>query len=269
MFYEFVANLKTICYIIFNKKLKRLSEMSNPTCAVILIGNELLTGRTPDENMNHIARRMADIGVRFEECRVIPDVKETIVNTLNELRKKYTYVFTTGGIGPTHDDITVECVAYAFQVPVERDDATAKAFEVHFKGRTNEAMLKMAHFPKGAELIPNPLSIAPGFCMENVYCMAGVPKIMRAMLEAVVPNLKKGTEVFTKNIDVFVGESIISKGFECIQRQYAEVELGSYPFRHEGKGATSLVMRSDNTTALENAYNEVISLLNNLDVEYR
>ncbi|MFT7144886.1 MAG: molybdenum cofactor synthesis domain-containing protein [Alphaproteobacteria bacterium] len=243
--------------------------MTNPSCAIILIGNEILSGRTPDENMNHIARRMADIGVRLQECRVIPDDKEVIVNTLNELRKKYTYVFTTGGIGPTHDDITVECVAEAFKVPIERDEATVQAFEEHFKGNTNESLLKMAHFPKGAGLVVNPLSIAPGFRMENVYCMAGVPKIMRVMLEAIIPNLKRGSEIFSKSIDVFAGESIISHGFENIQRQYEEVELGSYPFRHDGKGATSLVMRSDNTTALGNAYKEVISLLNNLDVEYR
>tara|TARA_R110000868_G_scaffold190862_1_gene434710 strand:- start:11771 stop:12502 length:732 start_codon:yes stop_codon:yes gene_type:complete len=243
--------------------------MSNPTCAVVIIGNEILSGRTPDENLNHIARRMSDIGVRFEEARVIPDVVQVIVDTLNELRKKHTYVFTTGGIGPTHDDITMECVAKAFGVGVERHEPTVKAFEDFYKGKTNEAMLKMAHFPEGADLIPNPLSIAPGFKMENVYCMAGVPKIMRVMLEAIIPTLQRGTEIFSKSIDVFVGESIISRGFEEIQRHYADVDLGSYPFRKEGRGCTSLVMRSDNTTSLGNAYKEVISLLNNLEVEYQ
>lgn len=243
--------------------------MTNPTCALILIGDEILSGRTPDANMNHLARRMSDLGIRFKECRVIPDNKQMIVDTVNELRAKYTYVFTTGGIGPTHDDITVESIAAAFGVAVEKDAGTAKAFEEHFGDRVNDALLKMAHFPAGAELIPNTLSIAPGFRMENVYSLAGVPKIMRVMLEAIVPNLKRGSEVFSKSVDVFAGESIISKGFEEVQRQYVDVDLGSYPFRHEGQGCTSLVMRSDNTTALDNAYKDVISLLNNLGVEYK
>jgi molybdenum cofactor synthesis domain-containing protein len=243
--------------------------MSNPTCALALIGNELLSGRTEDANMNHFARRMADLGIRFLECRVIPDDQDVIIQTLNELRKNHTYVFTTGGIGPTHDDITVECVARMFQVPVERHTKTAEAFYEHYGERMNDSVLKMADFPKGADLIANPLSIAPGFKMENVYCMAGVPKIMRIMLEAIAPTLRKGTEVFSKSIDVFAGESIISKDFEAVQKDYKDVELGSYPFRHEGLGATSLVMRSDNMPSLENAYQEVISFLDKLEVEYR
>lgn len=242
--------------------------MSNPTCALVLIGNELLSGRTEDANMNHFARRMNDIGVRFLECRVIPDDKSVIVNTLRELKEKHTYVFTTGGIGPTHDDITVDCIASLFQVPIERDVKTVAAFEKHYGERMNDGILKMADFPKGADLIANPLSIAPGFRMENVYCMAGVPKIMRVMLEAIVPTLQKGDEVFSKSVDVFAGESIISKEFEAVQSVYKDVELGSYPFLHEGKGATSLVVRSDNTEALESAYKQVISFLDKLGVEY-
>lgn len=243
--------------------------MSNPTCALVLIGNELLSGRTEDANMNHLARRMSDIGIRFLECRVIPDDKAVIISCLKELKEKYTYVFTTGGIGPTHDDITVDCVASMFEVPIVRDAKTVEAFENHFGDRLNEGVLKMADFPKGAELVPNTHSIAPGFRMENVYCMAGVPKIMRVMLEAIIPNLQKGNQIFSKSVDVYAGESIISKDFEYVQSIFKDVELGSYPFSREGKGATSLVMRSDNTTSLESAYNQVISFLVKLGVEYR
>ena len=243
--------------------------MTNPTCAVVLIGNELLSGRTEDANMNHIARRMADIGIRFLECRVIPDDKDVIVATLRELKEKYTYVFTTGGIGPTHDDITVECVAHLFQVPVERNAATVKAFEAYYKERMNEGVLKMADFPKGAELIANSLSIAPGFRFENVYCMAGVPKIMRVMLEGIIPSLRKGSEVFSKSVDVYAGESVISAEFERVQKQFSDVEMGSYPFAFEGKGCTSLVLRSDNTASLQQAYQNVISFLGHLGVEYQ
>lgn len=243
--------------------------MSNPTCALVLIGNELLSGRTEDANMNHFARRMNDLGIRFEECRIIADDKLMIVETLRILKEKYTYVFTTGGIGPTHDDITVDCVATLFQVPIERNKKTEEAFTEYYGERMNEGVLKMADFPKGAELIPNTLSMAPGFRMENVFCMAGVPKIMRIMLEAIVPHLRRGSEIFSKSVDVFAGESVISKDFEFVQNHFKDVDLGSYPFQHEGKGATSLVMRSDNTTALEEAYKQVISFLDKLGVEYR
>lgn len=242
---------------------------TQPTCAVLLIGDELLSGRTEDRNMNHIARRVAAEGIHMKEVRVVPDVEREIIDALNALRTKYTYVFTTGGIGPTHDDITVNSIAKMFEVPVIKDENVVKAFEDHYGDDLKPATLNMARFPKGAELIANPISIAPGFRMENVYSMAGVPHIMQVMLEAVVPQLAKGAVVLSKSIDVYAGESVISADFAALQDQYPTAELGSYPFRGDnGAGCTSLVIRTTDAAVLENAHAALTKMLDSLQVRY-
>lgn len=243
--------------------------MTQPTCAVLLIGDELLSGRTQDANFNHIAVRMGEIGIHMKEARIVPDNEYEIIEALKALKEKYTYVFTTGGIGPTHDDITVQTLARLFQVPVLRDEKTYQAFKDYYKEDLKEATLKMAHFPKGAELIANPMSIAPGFRMENIYCMAGIPAIMRVMLEAVIPTLDTGKVMLSKSIDVYTGESTISKDFESLQEKYPRAELGSYPFRNEaGKPCTSLVIRTTDPHTLESAYTDIKTMLKHLMVRY-
>jgi molybdenum cofactor synthesis domain-containing protein len=240
----------------------------NPTCSIILIGDELLSGRTEDANMHHIACEMAKIGVRLQEVRVIPDDEDEIIETLNTLRKKYTYVFTTGGIGPTHDDITAACVAKAFGVEIYRDESVVEQFQQRVDYKVREATLKMADFPVGSELIPNPLTTAPGFRMENVFVMAGIPKVMRIMLEEIIPQLETGDVIQSKHVDILAGESKISFHFEAIQNRYEKtVSLGSYPFRHEGEYCTSLVLRSDDAKLLIAAFNDVEAMLIDLKIE--
>lgn len=245
------------------------NKKKSPTCAVILIGNELLSGRTPDANFNVIARRMKDLGIIMKECRVIADHKRTIIETINELREKYSYVFTTGGIGPTHDDITTACVAEAFGVPICRDSGTEKAFRDHYGDRVKEATFQMADFPEGARLIPNAISIAPGFVMGNVFVMAGIPRVMQAMLDSIVPMLERGEEIYTQSVDVFAAESEISLRFEEIQNEFMNVDLGSYPFKVGDRFGTSLVGQSTDKESLDKAFTKVRNLINELGVETR
>lgn len=240
----------------------------NPTCSIILIGDELLSGRTEDANMNHIACEMAKIGIRLEEVRVIPDDEGVIIKTLNTLRKKYTYVFTTGGIGPTHDDITTECVAKAFGVEIYRDESVVELFKQRHGNEIRDTVFKMADFPVGAETIPNDISTAPGFKMDNVFVMAGIPNIMRVMLQEIIPHLENGPVVQSLQVDILAGESQISLPFEEIQNKYNKaVSLGSYPFKHDGKYCTSLVLRSDDEGLLSNAFSDVESMLQVLSIE--
>jgi len=245
------------------------NKKNNPTCAVILIGNEILSGRTADANLNHIARKMSEIGIVLEEARVIADVKRTIVETVNELREKYTYVFTTGGIGPTHDDITAISIAKAFDVPIVRDEETATLFRKNYGENISEATFKMADFPKGAQLVRNVITVAPGFYIGNVFAFAGIPRVMQAMLQAVIPLLEKGEDIYTKSIDVLAGESKISESFENIQNRYRTLDLGSYPFKVGGIFGTSLVIRGNDKENVEAAFGEVQSMLKEMNVEIR
>lgn len=245
------------------------NKKKSPTCAVILIGNELLSGRTVDSNFNMIACQMKNLGIVMKECRIIGDYQNTIIQTLNELRQKYTYIFTTGGIGPTHDDITTASVAKAFGVDIRRDEKTVEEFKAHYKDKLKEATLKMADFPEGADLIPNPLSIAPGFRLENVFCFAGVPSVAKVMLEAVVPLLMRGDEIYTRSIDVFLRESEISLAFEDIQNKFVDVELGSYPFKIGNRVGTSLVGQGTNKSSLDASFEHIQTLIQDLNGEIR
>ena len=177
-----------------------IMQTSNPKAALVIIGDEILSGRTLDANTQHIAITLGKFGVELKEVRVIPDDELKIVATINELRKAFRYVFTTGGIGPTHDDITSSSIAKAFGVEVYKNEKAYLLLEEYYgKENLNEGRAKMAYVPEGARLIDNPVTIAPGFCMDNVYVMAGIPKIMHAMLDAILPELEKGAEVKGKN----------------------------------------------------------------------
>ena len=221
--------------------------------SLIIIGNEILSGRTQDKNLSYLASWLNEIGIQLSEVRVIRDEENEIVSTVKLLSDKYDYVFTTGGIGPTHDDITTECIAKAFGVEVETNDEALKILKEYYKdSELTEARMKMAKIPKGAELVDNPVSKAPGFRMKNVFVMAGIPKIMQGMLEGARKHLKIGDIVKSESIDVYMPESYVAEELSIMQDNYPDVEIGSYPFSSpDGKYGTSLVMRSSNVDLLK------------------
>ncbi len=237
------------------------------TAAVILIGNEILSGSVKDANLAYIAERMTELGIRLRECRIIPDEEDVIVDTVNTLRNAHTYVFTTGGIGPTHDDITMRCIAKAFGVEVYRDAATVEVFKKHYGDRATDATYRMCDFPVGAKLIHCKTTPAPGFSMGNVYVMAGVPKIMQDMLDTATPNLTKGKPIVSHSYTAFTVESRISVAFEEIQKQYPQLELGSYPQRIENQPAVKLVARGADADAVVAAGDKIRTLLTDLGAE--
>ena len=239
--------------------------------AVLLIGDELLSGRTQDVNLQAIAKFLAPLGVQVAEARVVADVPEDIIAGVNELRSKYDYVFTTGGIGPTHDDKTADAVAAAFGVNIDVRDDAREILQAHYKGTSslNEARLRMARIPDGASLIANPVSRAPGFQLGNVFVMAGVPSITRGMLQDVGHRLKGGQVVASRTFRAKgVGESQISKGLEALEANASgAVAFGSYPwFTPEGYGV-HLVARSANAAALEKAGADLAALIRGCGVE--
>ncbi len=232
------------------------------TACVIIIGNEILSGRTQDINLNWLAKSLNDIGVRLKEARVVPDSEAAIVGAVNGCRKLYDYVFITGGIGPTHDDITTACVASAFGVKVLRDGEAERRLRAHYTAdMINEARLRMADIPEGATLIDNPVSAAPGYIMENVYVMAGVPKIMQAMFDGIRHQLQGGIPLISHTLSAYVTEGSIADELTKIQRRYPEVDIGSYPFIRNQKLGVSIVLRAEPSPALEIATQEVGVLL--------
>ena len=237
------------------------------TACVLIIGNEILSGRTQDVNLNYLAKGLNEAGVRLREARVIPDVAEVIVATVNEVRAKYDYVFTTGGIGPTHDDITNECVAKAFGVPLILHAEAKRILEERYRDRgmeLNEARLRMAQVPQGAMLVLNPVSGAPGFRMQNVFVMAGVPQIMQAMFEGVKPALTGGRPVLSRAISCGLAEGQLAKGLGEIQTRYPDIDIGSYPWYRRGSYGVSLVLRSPDERRLGFAADEVVGLVRSL-----
>jgi molybdenum cofactor synthesis domain-containing protein len=232
----------------------------SPTAAVLLIGNEVLSGRTKDKNLGFIADYLAALGIDLLEARVVADDEDDIGAAVNALRARYTYVFTTGGIGPTHDDITADSIAKAFGVSISHHpDAMAILTKYYAEtGREmNEARMRMARIPEGATLVENPVSFAPGFRMDNVFVMAGVPKIMQAMMDNIAPQLSKGVLVETRTVLFQGGEGDIAKPLKDIQGRFSDVTIGSYPFESPTGYCTNLVMRSRNSSSLEHAAAEV------------
>lgn len=216
------------------------------TAALVVIGDEVLSGRTKDKNIGHIAERLTEVGIDLREVRIVPDVEADIVAAVNALRHRFTYVFTTGGIGPTHDDITADAIAKAFGVAIDVDPrARAMLLEYIAEKDLNEARLRMARIPDGASLVVNAVSKAPGFRMGNVIVMAGVPRIMQSMLEAVLPELEKGRPMLSDTVLANTGEGDIAAPLAAIAADYPEATIGSYPFRDEdGRFNTHLVVRA-------------------------
>ena len=237
--------------------------MANPTACLIVIGNEVLSGRTQDLNIKYLATGLGEIGMPLREVRVIPDVAETIVATVNECRAKFDHVFTTGGIGPTHDDITSECIAAAFGVPWEPQPEAWARMERHYApGEFNAARQRMATMPRGATLIDNAISIAPGFTIGNVHVMAGVPRIMQAMWATLAPSLAGGTPVQSRAVHVVgLPEGAIAEQLGQVQGRYPAVDLGSYPFYRGGGNGVALVAKGTDVAALERCIGEVAAMI--------
>jgi molybdenum cofactor synthesis domain-containing protein len=236
---------------------------SIPTAAVLLIGDEILSGRTKDANLGYIADYLTVLGIDLKEARVVSDEQADIVAALNALRARYTYVFTTGGIGPTHDDITADCVAAAFGVAIDHHREALKILRAHWAGRgieENEARLRMARIPGTAELILNSVSKAPGFHIGNVFVMAGVPKIMQAMLDEVAPKLTGGAVMLSRTVPLDLGEGDVAKQLKEIQIAHQGVMIGSYPYERDGRFATNIVVRSRDEAAMNAAADEVETL---------
>ena len=230
------------------------------TASVLIIGNEILSGRTQDANLQHIATVLGEQGVRVAEARVIPDVEDVIVAALNEARARFDHVLTTGGIGPTHDDITAVCVAKAFGVPLVMNEAIRERISARpAPAAVMAARLRMARIPRGAELIENATGGPQGFRIENVYVMAGIPAVMRAMLSTV--RLRGGAVVRSRTVTAYLGESEVAAGLERIQNAFPGIDLGSYPFTRDGKYGTTLVMRGTDPAALEAMLEEVKALI--------
>ena len=235
----------------------------SPTACLLVIGNEVLSGRTQDANIRHLAVRLGEIGIPLREVRVIPDVPDTIIGAVNECRARFDHVFTTGGIGPTHDDITSECVAAAFGVPWEPHPEAWARLERHLgPERFNAARQRMATVPRGATLIDNPVSVAPGFTIGNVHVMAGVPRIMQAMFETLAPRLQGGAPVASRAVHAIgLLEGDLAEGLQAIQGRYPALDLGSYPFYRATGGGVALVAKGTDAAALDACVAEVTALV--------
>jgi molybdenum cofactor synthesis domain-containing protein len=243
--------------------MSQTTPKKNPTACLLVIGNEVLSGRTRDANIQFLATGLGELGIPMREVRVIPDVPETIISTVNEVRGKFDYVFTTGGIGPTHDDITSECIAAAFGVPWEPHPIAWPRMEASYKpGEFNAARQRMATMPRGAALIENAISVAPGFQMENVYVMAGVPRVMQSMFEWLAPRLVGGAKIEMRAVHVLgLPEGIIADGLGAIQTRYPDLDLGSYPFYRPTGSGVALVAKGPDGVAVEKAIAEVSDLI--------
>ncbi|HYZ63199.1 MAG TPA: molybdopterin-binding protein [Acetobacteraceae bacterium] len=240
--------------------------MANPTACLLVIGNEVLSGRTQDANVKFIATELGAIGIPLREVRIIPDVAETIIEAVNECRARFDHVFTTGGIGPTHDDITSECVAAAFGVPWEPHPEAWARMEKHYKpGEFNAARQRMATMPRGATLIDNPISVAPGFTIGNVHVMAGVPRVMQAMFAALAPRLDGGTPIASRAVHALgLMEGKVAEGLAAIQQRHPDLDLGSYPFYRSTGNGVALVAKGTDPAEVERCIAEVTALIRDL-----
>jgi molybdopterin-biosynthesis enzyme MoeA-like protein len=249
----------------------------NPTACLLIIGNEVLSGRTRDANLQFLATRLGELGIPMRGARVIPDVPETIIGTVNEVRARHTHVFTTGGIGPTHDDITSECIARAFGVPWEVHEETRALMAADYARRNppvefNAARMRMATLPRGAVPIRCDETSAPGFTIRNVHVMAGVPRIMRAMFEALAPTLERGRPILSRTVHAHgVYEGNIADGLAAIQARHPALDLGSYPYYRSGApgGGVALVAKGTDGAAVEEAAREMAALLREAGGEAR
>lgn len=239
--------------------------MQNPTAAMLVIGDEILSGRTRDSNMHHLANELTKHGIDLKEARMVSDEAEAITNAAKALAATYDHVFTSGGIGPTHDDITAECIAAAFNTPIGvRDDARA-ILQAHYDRsgqELNEARLRMARIPDGAALIDNPISAAPGFTLENVHVMAGVPTIFQTMVASILPTLTGGAPLLSQSLRVERGEGDIAAPLTALAEAYPDLSFGSYPFSQNGIYGTNIVIRGQDGVQLDQAMTALSEAMN-------
>ncbi len=238
------------------------------TAGIIIIGNEVLSGRTKDLNTSTLSIWLNSLGINVQEVRVIPDVEKTIINTVNELKNKFDYVFTTGGIGPTHDDITAESIAKAFNIEYGFQKEAFSILEKYYEpGQFNEGRQKMAKMPTTAKLILNPSSGAPGFYVENVFCLPGVPEILKAMIGGLNNILIGGDPILSKTINLRTYESEIAKSLTDVQNNNSEVEIGSYPFFRQGKLGVSIVLRSVDQNKIDECNSQILEFVEKKNIE--
>ena len=243
-----------------------MSKKTN--AAILIIGNEILSGRTQDTNTSTLSLWLNSIGVKVQEVRVIPDIEETIVDSVNSLRKVYDYIFTTGGIGPTHDDITAQSIAKAFNLKYEIHKEGYKILEKYYKpGEFNEGRQKMIWMPKDAKLILNPTSGAPGFNVENVFCLPGVPSILKSMLGGLKNKIIGGEPILSYTINLRTVESEIANSLTKVQDSNEEVEIGSYPFLQAGKLGVSIVIRSENQSKIDTCTSQILDFVKQKKIE--
>ena len=244
-------------------KLAKERQMSNPTAAMVVIGDEILSGRTRDSNMHFLAGALNEIGIRLREVRVVADEPDEIITAVNSMRQSYHSVFTSGGIGPTHDDITADAIAATFGVAIGVRADAATLLQAHYDrmGQPfNVARQRMARIPEGALLIDNPVSTPPGFTLGNVHVMAGVPTVFQAMVASVLPSLVGGEPLLSQNLRLLRGEGDIAADFGALALQFPELSMGSYPFQQNGQHGTNLVVRGTDATKINNAMAQLHTL---------
>lgn len=237
--------------------------MSNPTAAMLVIGDEILSGRTRDANMHHLAGQLTEAGIDLREVRVVSDDAPAIISAIKALSAAYDTVFTSGGIGPTHDDITADCIAAAFDDHIDvRDDARALLAAHYAKtgSELNEARLRMARIPDSATLIDNPVSVAPGFTVQNVHVMAGVPSVFQAMVATVLPTLTGGAPLMSRTLRIDRGEGDIAGPLGALAAEFSDLSIGSYPFQKDGKFGANIVLRGTDEARLETALSQLKAL---------
>ena len=245
-----------------------MKKNAKVNAAILIIGNEILSGRTQDTNTSTLATWLNTIGVRVEEVRVIPDSEKIIIETLNFLRSNYDYVFTSGGIGPTHDDITAESVSKAFGIKYEINREAFKILEAYYKpGEFNDGRQKMVWMPENADLILNPTSGAPGFKVENVFCLPGVPSILKSMLGGLTNSIVGGEPIKSHTISLRTVESEIANSLTKVQNENLDVEIGSYPFFHAGKLGVSIVVRSEDQSKIDSCNSQILKFVNEKNIE--
>ncbi|MBN9565938.1 MAG: competence/damage-inducible protein A, partial [Alphaproteobacteria bacterium] len=236
--------------------------------AIVIIGNEILSGKTADKNVQFLSTELNNLGIRVSEVRMIMDIESEIMDTVLAMSKKYDYVFTTGGIGPTHDDITSASIAKAFGRKLLLDQCALECLRLLYKEEEiNEARIRMAYIPENCELIENPMSHAPGFILENIHVMAGVPRIMQSMFSTLKGKLKGGEVMKSQSVTTFLTEGLFALDLENIQENNKEVEIGSYPFAFDGKRGTTLIVSGYSDNEITKAYNDIVEMIKKLGGE--
>ena len=245
-----------------------MTKNTKVNAAILIIGNEILSGRTQDTNTTTIALWLNSIGVKVQEVRVIPDIEETIIDTVNHLRKVNDYVFTTGGIGPTHDDITAQSISKAFNLNYKIHKEAFMILEAYYKpGEFNEGRQKMVWMPENANLILNPTSGAPGFNVENVFCLPGVPSILKSMLGGLKNNIVGGDPILSHTISLRTVESEIAQSLTDVQNNNKDIEIGSYPFFQAGKLGVSIVIRSEKKSKIDECSDQILNFIKKMKIE--